>query len=192
MQRTTNKQTEKLVTVSVLIALIAVLQAFSSVAARIGLFSFALGLFPATIGSVMYGKRESLLFGAVLGAVILATDATAWALFSVNFIGTVLVVMLKSMASTLVVSVIFGLLSKTNRTLAAVLGAVCAPIVNTVIFVTGVCIFFEDFFKPAVADAVPFFVGLILILLVNFIIEMIINVVLSPVVLRVVDMKKKR
>ena len=49
-----------------LVALIVALQAFSSVAARFGLFSFALGLFPATIGSVLYGKKKSLLFGAAL------------------------------------------------------------------------------------------------------------------------------
>ena len=191
MQRTTNKQTEKLVTVSIIIALTVVLQAFSSIAARIGLFSFALGLFPATIGSVMYGKKESLLFGGALGVTILATDATAWTLFGVNLFATVLLVILKSVASTFVCALIFGIFAKNNRTLGAILGAVCAPVVNTGIFIGGVCIFFRDFFAPAVEEAVPFLLGLVLLLLVNFIIELVINVVLSPVVLRVIDMRKK-
>ena len=176
---------------SIIVALIVVLQAFSSVAARIGLFSFALGLFPSTIGSIMYGKKESLIFGGVLGAVILATDATAWTLFGVNFFATVLLVMLKSIASTFVCSLIFGLLSAKNRTLGAIFAALAAPIVNTGIFVGGVCIFFRDFFAPEVEEAVPFLLGLILLLLVNFIIEVVINVVLSPVVLRVLDMRKR-
>ena len=190
MQKTRNSfSTKKMVTIAIIIALIAVLQSFSSVAARIGLFSFALGLFPATVGSVMYGKKESVIFGSVLGIVILATDATAYALYSVNFFATVLVVMAKSIASTLVTALIFNLLKNFNRYVAVVVAAILAPIVNTGIFIGGVCIFFKDFFAQYITGDV-FIVGFILMLLTNFIIEMIINIVLSPVVLKVLDLKK--
>lgn len=183
--------TKELVTTAMLVALIVALQAFSSVAARIGLFSFALGLFPATIGSVLYGKKKSLLFGAALGITILATDATAFALYGVNVFATVFLVMLKSVASTFVTAAIFDLLGKWNRYVTAVVAAILGPIFNTAIFTVGVCIFFKDFFSAFVDSGVPFIIGFILLILGNFIIEMVINIVLSPAVLRVVDIRKK-
>ena len=190
MQKTRKSfSTEKMVTIAVIIALISALQAFSSVAARIGLFSFALGLFPATVGSVMYGKKESIIFGSVLGIVILATDATAYALYSVNFLATVLVVLAKSIASTFVTALIFQLLKRYNRYVAIVVAAILSPVINPGIFIGGVCIFFKDFFAQFISGEV-FIIGFILMLLTNFIIETIINVVLSPVVLRVIDVKK--
>ena len=180
-----------MVTTAVLIALIVALQAFSSVAARIGLFSFALGLFPATIGSVMYGKKKSIIFGIALGITILATDATAFALYGVNVFATAFLVLLKSVASTLITATVFDLLRKINRYVAVIIAAIVGPLFNTAIFTAGVCIFFKDYFSQYVQGGVSFIVGFILLIITNFIIEMVINIVLSPVVLRVIDMRKK-
>ena len=192
MKATTKKaSTRELVTTAMLVALIVALQSFSSVAARFGLFSFALGLFPATIGSVLYGKKKSLLFGAALGITILTTDATAFALYGVNVLATIFVVLLKSVASTFVTATVFELLGKCNRYVAVVVAAILGPIFNTAIFTVGVCIFFQDYFSAFVDSGVPFIVGFILLILGNFVIEMVINIVLSPAVLRVVDMRKK-
>ena len=192
MKATTKKaSTRELVTTAMLVALIVALQSFSSVAARFGLFSFALGLFPATIGSVLNGKKKSLLFGAALGITILTTDATAFALYGVNVLATIFVVLLKSVASTFVTATVFELLGKCNRYVAVVVAAILGPIFNTAIFTVGVCIFFQDYFSAFVDSGVPFIVGFILLILGNFIIEMVINIVLSPAVLRVVDMRKK-
>ena len=183
--------TRELVTTAMLIALIAALQTFSSVAARIGLFSFALGLFPATIGAVLYGKKKSLLFGAVLGITILATDATAFALYGVNIFATIFIVMLKSVASTWITATVFDLLSKWNRYVSVIVAAILGPIFNTAIFTLGVCIFFKDFFSAFVNNGVPFIIGFILLILGNFVIEIVINITLSPAVLRVADIRKK-
>jgi hypothetical protein len=190
----TNKRTQStrdLTTTAMLIALIVALQAFSSIAARIGLFSFALGLFPATIGSVLYGKKKSLIFGAALGITILATDATAFALYGVNVFATIFVVMLKSVASTFVTATVFEWFGKLNRYIAVVVAAILGPIFNTAIFTAGVCVFFKDFFSQFIDGGVSFITGFLLLILMNFIIEMVINIVLSPIVLRVVDIKKK-
>ena len=190
----TNKRTpstKDLTTTAMLIALIVALQAFSSIAARIGLFSFALGLFPATIGSVLYGKKKSLIFGAALGITILATDATAFALYGVNVFATIFVVMLKSVASTFVTATVFEWFGKFNRYVSVVVAAILGPIFNTAIFTVGVCVFFKDFFSQFIDGGVSFITGFLLLILMNFIIEMVINIVLSPIVLRVVDIKNK-
>jgi len=189
-----NKQkvtTSKMVTTAMLIALIVALQSFSSVAARFGLFSFALGLFPATIGSILYGKKMSVIFGGALGITILATDATAFALYGVNVFATIFVVLLKSVASTLVAATVFDLIGKWNRYVSVVVAAILGPIFNTTIFTAGVCIFFKEYFAQFIGDGVPFITGFILMILTNFIIEIIINIVLSPVVLRIVDIRTK-
>lgn len=190
----TNKRTgasEKLVTLAILTALVIVLQSFSSVAARIGLFSFALGGLPVAIGAILYGNRAGAWLGAVFGAIVLATDATAFALYGVNVFATVAVVLLKSIASGLAMSLTFKLCRAINRYVGVVVASIVGPVVNTGIFVAGVCIFFEDFFSGFVADGVPFVVGLILMLLVNFFIEIAINVVFAPVVYKIVGMRKK-
>ena len=186
-----SQSTRDLTTMALIIALIVALQSFSSVAARFGLFSFALGLFPATIGAILFGKKKSLVFGGALGVTILATDATAYALYAVNVFATIFVVLLKSVASTFITALIFDLFEKRNRYLSGIIAAVLGPIVNTAIFTAGVCIFFKDFFAPFVGDGVPFLVGFLLMILTNFIIELIINIVLSPIVLRVVDLRRK-
>ncbi len=190
----TNKQnasTKELVTMAVFIALIFALQSFSSIAARFGIFSFALGLFPATIGSILYGKTKSLIFGGVLGITILATDATAYALYGVNIFATVFIVLLKSIASTFIMAAAFDLLEKHNRYVAVLVAAILGPIVNTAIFTAGACLFFKDFFSNLIGDGVSFFVGFLLLILTNFIIELVINIVLSPIFLRIMDIRKK-
>lgn len=180
-----------MVIMAMLLALIVALQSFSSVAARFGLFSFALGLFPATIGAILFGKKKSLIFGGALGITILLTDATAFALYGVNVFATVFIVLLKSVASTLITALVFDLLGKYNRYISVVIAAILGPIANTAIFTVGVCIFFKDFFAQFIGGGVTFLVGFLLMILTNFIIEIIINIVLSPIVLRIVDLKKK-
>ena len=142
-------------------------------------------------GSVLYGKKKSLIFGAALGITILATDATAFALYGVNIFATIFVVMLKSVASTFVTATVFEWLGKLNRYIAVVVAAILGPIFNTAIFTAGVCVFFKDFFSQFIDGGVSFIAGFLLLILMNFIIEMVINIVLSPIVLRVVDIKKK-
>lgn len=189
----TNKRTassEKMVTLAILTALVIVLQSFSSVAARIGLFSFALGGLPVAIGAVLYGNRAGLWLGAIFGIIVLATDATAFALYGVNLFATIFVVLLKSVASGFAMAVVFKLCKRVNSYFAIVIASIVGPVVNTGIFVAGVVIFFEDFFSGFVAEGVPFVIGLILMLLVNFVIEIVINVVFAPVVYKIVGMRK--
>ncbi len=192
--RKTNKRkasAEKMVTLAVLTALVIVLQSFSSVAARFGLFSFALGGLPVAIGAVLYGNRAGVWLGAVFGIIVLATDPTAYALYGVNLFATVFVVLLKSVASGFVMALVFKLCKRVNSYFAIVVASIVGPVVNTGIFIAGVCIFFQDFFSSFVGEGVPFVVGLILMLLVNFIIEIVINVVFAPVVYKIVGMRKK-
>ena len=121
----TNKRTassEKMVTLAILTALVIVLQSFSSVAARIGLFSFALGGLPVAIGAVLYGNRAGLWLGAIFGIIVLATDATAFALYGVNLFATIFVVLLKSVASGFAMAVVFAFVYEKY-------GSVKAPII---------------------------------------------------------------
>ena len=84
-------------------------------------------------------------------------------------------------------------LEKFNRYAAVLVSAVVAPVVNTGIFLIGSLIFFIDAVSAgATAEGMSvggyliiFFVGL------NFVFELIVNVILSPAILRIINIKKK-
>ena len=83
---------------------------------------------------------------------------------------------------------------KTNTVLATALAAVAAPIVNTGVFLLGCSVFFLDTVKgwavAAGAESVGayMFVGFVGI---NFLIELAVNIVLCPVIVRVVGAGKR-
>ena len=90
--------------------------------------------------------------------------------------------------------IVYLALEKVNKYLACVVAAICAPIVNTGIFLIGCRLFFYETIKgwaegAGFASAGAFMiVGLVGT---NFLVEMAINIILSPTILRLVNLGKK-
>jgi hypothetical protein len=101
--------------------------------------------------------------------------------------------MIKGIAAGFLAGLVYKLLEKTNRYLAVIVSAVVCPIVNTGIFLIGCLIFFMDTVNGGAASEgmstfgylIVFFVGL------NFVFELILNIVVSPAILRIINIKKK-
>ena len=130
--------------------------------------------------------------GGVSGVVFFTTvDAIFW--FGLNVPGTIITVMVKGIMAGYLAGLMYKLLEKRNRYLAIMASAVVAPVVNTGIFLIGCLIFFIDAVSSmAMAEGMSiggyliiFFVGL------NFVFELIVNVVLSPAIARVLDIAEK-
>ena len=184
-----NEKTRRLVAVAMFTAIVIVLQLIGSVI-RFGPFSVSLTLIPIVVGAALYGPWAGAWLGFVFGAVVLASGDAA-AFLAVNVPGTILTVLIKGSAAGFCSGLVYRALENRNRTVATVLAALTCPCVNTGLFLIGCLLFF----LPTVAEWAAAFgyqnVGLYMILgLVggNFIFEVLINMILSPVLIRLIRM----
>ncbi|MBQ7337325.1 MAG: ECF transporter S component [Clostridia bacterium] len=195
--RTTNKnreQIQKLALMALLTAMVAVLAYFGGFIKLPGGFaSISLTLIPVVIGAALYGPGAGAWLGGVSGVVFFVTaDAMFW--FGLNVPGTIITVMVKGILAGFCAGLVYKLLEKLNRYLAVIVSAIVCPVVNTSIFLLGCLVFFLDTVKAGAAAEgtsvfgymIVFFVGM------NFVFELITNIVLSPAILRILNIRKKK
>lgn len=187
--RKTSAQT--LVYGAILTALVVVLQ-YMGQFIRFGMFSISLVLIPIVVGAATCGTKVSTWLGFVFGVVVLMTDAGAF--LAVDVLGTVLTVIIKGAGCGLVAGLVYKLVEKKNRYVAVVCAAIVCPVVNTGIFLVGCLLFFLETVRGWGAAVGFENVGEYMILgLVggNFLVEMAVNMVLSPVVIRLLSIIRK-
>ncbi|MBR5140513.1 MAG: ECF transporter S component [Clostridia bacterium] len=186
-------QTERLVLISLFTALVAILAYFGGFIKIGGLASISLTLVPVVLGAAMCGPFVGAWLGGVSGAVFFLTgDAAFWLGLSIH--GTIITVMVKGILSGLFAGLVYTLIEKLNRYAAVLVSAIVAPVVNTGIFLIGSLIFFIDTVSAGAgaesmsvgAYLIIFFVGL------NFVFELLVNMLLSPAILRIININKKR
>lgn len=187
-----NKKTKTLVGVALFTAIVVVLQMIGA-AIRFGPFSISLVLVPIVVGAAVYGWKAGIWLGFAFGiTVLLSGDAGAF--LAVNPLGTVLTVLVKGIGCGAVAGLVYGLLEKTNRTAAVIASAIACPIANTGIFLLGCLVFFMDTISGWAAAAGYEAAGSYMILgLVgfNFIFEVVVNMILSPIITRLIKIGKK-
>ena len=152
---------------------------------KFGPFNITLALTPIIIGAALYGWQAGAILGGVMGIVVLITNAQAF--LAISVFGTILTCILKSALAGLAAGMVYKLLAKKNRTAAVVTAAFVTPIVNTGVFLLGCIVFFLDTIKTwAGSDSVAHYmiVGLVGT---NFIIELVVNLALSSVIVRILD-----
>ena len=178
--------TQKLVITAILTALVIVLQFMGSFI-RFGMFSISLVLIPIVIGSALCGYKAGAWLGFVFGAaVLLSGDASAFLVIDV--FGTIVTVLLKGTLCGLAAGITYKLLENQNRYLAVMAAAVVCPVVNTGVFLLGCLVFFLETITEWGIGLGFQNVGRYMIFgLVggNFIFELITNIVLAPIILRV-------
>ena len=185
--------TEILVLGAILTALVVVLQMMGSFI-RFGMFSISLVLVPIVIGASVGGAKLGAWLGGVFGIVVLISgDAAAFLAISVP--GTIITVMVMGIACGLVAGLIYKWLSKYDRYASVVISALVCPVVNTGVFLLGCSVFFMDTIKTwALADYGENVVGYLFLGLagVNFLVEVAINVLLTPAIVRLLDFRNKK
>ena len=192
MAKKSKKSIETLVLGGILTAIVVVLQYLGSFI-KFGPFSISLVLIPIVIGAATCSTKISAWLGFVFGVVVLMTNAAAFLAISVP--GTVITVLAKGIACGIAAGFAYKLIEKKNIYVATAFAAVIAPIVNTGIFLLGCFVFFFDTMKEwgaanGFANAVEFMIlGLVGV---NFLIELAINIVLSPVIVRILKIRKKK
>ncbi len=174
-------------------ALVIIVQLVSTYTTFFGPFSTALGLIPIVIGAALCGSGVGAWLGFVFAMVVILTGgANLFLAFDIP--GTIVTVLVKGVACGLAAGIVYNLLKKINTYLAVFAAAVVCPVVNTGVFMLGCLVFFMDDAKK-IAEAVGIdgsgFAVFVALALANFIFEIGANIVLSPVVVRLINIKKK-
>ena len=180
-------KTRTLTGVAVLTAIVVVLQ-FLGAFIRFGPFSISLVLIPIVVGAALYGPWAGAWLGFVFGLVVLLSGDAA-PFMVVSPLGTILTVLVKGACAGLLAGLVYRALAKVNALLAAVVAAVVCPVVNTGIFLIGCLIFFLPTITEWGTAAGFSNVGNYMIfglVGMNFLVELLVNVVLSPVIVRLI------
>ena len=185
--------TRDLVLCAILTAIVFILQYIARFVS-VGPISISLVQIPIVIGAAICGAWAGAWLGFIFGIVVLlSADPMALLFMTVNIPETILLVLIKGIACGFVAGIVYKLLEKFNRTTAAVSAAIISPIVNTVIFLIGCRIFFWNTFLVCASENgysdvtkfIIFGVGA------NFLFEFVTNIILSPVVVRLLSIKRK-
>lgn len=194
MQTKTNQKstTATLTYGAILTALVIVLQLLGGFI-KFGLFSISLVLIPIVIGAALCGKYMGAWLGLIFGiAVFISGDAAGF--LAVNVPGTIITVLLKGILCGLCAGLVYQWVSKRNQTAGVIAAAVVCPIVNTGVFLLGCAVFFYDTIAGwAVAAGFGESVARYMFLGLaggNFLFELGVNIVLSPIVVRVLSIIK--
>lgn len=191
-KKMSKEQSLKLAIGGILTAIVIVLQFIGS-SIKFGTFSISLILIPVVLGAALCGPIVSAWLGFVFGVVVLLSGE-AGLFLAINVPGTIVTVLLKGTLCGLFASLVFNALKSKNMTLATILAAIVAPVTNTGVFLLGCRIFFFDAvrewgvgagFESVAKYMLVGFVGF------NFLFELLTNVVLCPIVVRIIKATKK-
>lgn len=201
----------KLTGMALLTAVVVILQLLGAFI-RFGPFSISLVLVPIVIGAALYGAGAGAWFGFVFGLVVLLSgDASAFLV--INPAGTIVTVLLKGVLAGLCAGLVYRALSGRKSIAAAsadgsaaevksaganypavILAAIVCPVVNTGIFLICCRVFFFPTILEWAASLGFENAGKYMIFGMvggNFIFELIFNIVLSPVIIRLLRIRKR-
>ena len=196
-KRNSLQETKYLVGMAIFSAIVVVLQALATALGRLGLTPPSLVLVPIVIGAAAYGLKSGAWLGLVFGIVVLAAgisgiDVFTAGMWNYNPFATAAICLVKGIAAGWAAGFVYRSLQRVNQIVAAVAAAVVCPVVNTGLFLLGATVFFRSYLQSTYSVQASGFVTFLFIGLVgiNFIIEMLINLVLSPVIVRVLKIRK--
>ncbi|MBO7208539.1 MAG: ECF transporter S component [Clostridia bacterium] len=184
-----NFDTKKLTMYAILTAIVIILQ-YIAILLRPTVFSVSLVLVPIVIGAALYGPKLGAWLGFVFGVIVLLSgDANAF--IPINFLGTIVTVILKGTLAGLLTGFVYNWFKNVNTYVAVTVSAIVCPVVNTGIFAIGCFTFFIDAIAEMAggSDLVTSYIFLVMIGG-NFLFEVLVNAVLSPAIVRLLKIRK--
>ncbi|MBQ9086230.1 MAG: ECF transporter S component [Clostridia bacterium] len=195
----------RMVQMAMLIALVVVLQVISAMIPPIaGTVSITLTLVPVVVGAILFGKKGGAVLGFTFGMIVLINcisglDIGGNILWNANPFLTALICFVKGFAAGFIPAVLYELVrgkaekaSGGRKYVAAMVAALSAPIANTGLFVCGMLLFFMDTLRAWAGGTDVASYILMGLAGVNFLVEFFINILLTPAIVRVVEIVKKK
>lgn len=185
--------TKKMVGLGLFTAIVVVLQLLGG-GIKFGIFSISLVLVPIVVGAAVYGWQAGAWLGFAFGfAVLLSGDASSFMV--VDPLATVGVVIVKGVMCGLVAGIVYRLVAKINDVVGVLAAAVVCPLVNTGIFLLGCQMFFLETINGWAALYGYESAGSYMIFGLagfNFLFELGVNLVLGPVITRIIHLSRKK
>lgn len=191
-------KTQKMVGTGVLAAAVIVLQLLSSFAIHIGPVPISLVLIPIAIGAIVYGPDSGAFLGGVFGVIVIimilaGMDPASMMMLQFNAPATIIVCLGKGILAGLVCGLVNKAFKKINKEkYGIIIGTILCPIMNTGFYTLMVVFVFKGLMESAynISGYGAVFTALISMISVNFISELVITVVLTPVVIQIIKVAR--
>ncbi len=204
MKKNQNQKVLRMVEMAMLIALVVVLQVVSAMIPPIaGSVSITLTLVPVVVGAILFGKKGGAVLGFTFGLIVLINcisglDVGGNVLWNANPFLTALICFVKGIAAGFVPAVLYDVVKGRKESVsdgrkygAALVAALSAPVINTGLFVCGMLLFFMETLRAWAGGTDMVSYILLGLAGLNFLVEFLINVILTPAIVRIVDAVKK-
>lgn len=205
MRTSAKKKTLATVQLALLIALVVALQMVSALIPPIGgMVSITLTLIPVVVGGILLGKGKGAILGFAFGAIVLINCITALdpggnILWNANPFFTALICFVKGTAAGFFPAWFYELIKgksykagEGRNFVATVVSALSAPVINTGLFVAGMFLLFKDTLYAWAGGTDIVVYVLVGLAGVNFLVEFLINTILSPAIVRITTVVGKR
>ena len=183
-----NTKIQRMVGIAIMSAIVVVLQLLGSFI-KFGPVSVSLVLIPIVVGAAMYGPAAGAVLGGVFSIVVLFQPDTA-GFYAITVFGTVVTVMAKGILAGWISGLAFRALREKNEWLAVGLAAMVCPVINTGLFALGSRLFFWDYLTE-ISGGNALYILFVVMIGFNFIAEFVVNVVCSPVIVRILHAARK-
>ena len=195
MKSRSSNKVQRLTTLAIFSAIVVVVQLFFGSFTVNGI-SFSVVLIPIVVGGAILGPSAGTILGFLFGLITLINGLcyrdpfTAFLLYNTGAKGTIvtaLVCLLKATLAGLVSALIYKALEKKNQYIAVIMAAASAPIVNTGIFLLIMIFVLSNELAQVMTNFGVTGVSVVNYAIfvlsgINFIVEFLVNVVLSPAI----------
>ncbi len=178
------KNTKRITTISMFVGLVVVLQIVATFI-NFGGFPITLTLVPIIVGGALFGPGVGSILGTAFGLVVAimvltGADPSGATMLAMHPIITISACILKGTFAGLFSALAYKSISKKNKLAAIFTASAIAPITNTGILALVIILFFDGAFVTFIS----------LFITVNFAIELLIDLLLAPGLLRIIDSHK--
>lgn len=137
-----------------------------------GTINVNLSLIPIAFGAIFYGPIVGGFLGFACGVVVLCSPNTVSVFMSINPLATVFTCLTKTLIAGVVAGLIAKMLKEKHDLLGAIICSILVPVLNTAIFAI-----FSYFCFPGIMT---------IVVLVNFVIELLITGLITPLLYKVI------
>lgn len=186
-------------TENAMLAAIVVLMAFTPVGyLQIGLVKMTFIMIPVAVGAITLGEKSGAFLGLVFGVTsfvqCFGLDIFGTTLMSINPIYTFIMCIIPRVLMGYLCGLIYKSLAKLKKGIAVVIASLSAPVINTVLFMTALMIFFgkSDYIMSMRAGTENLWAFLIAFVGLNGVMEVVTTTVIAPPVTLAVEKATKK
>ena len=192
-----NRNLRSMAAIALLMAMVVVMQFLSGIIPPVGGFSISLVLIPIVLGAAAFGVKAGAILGATFGAIVYincvtGADPGGQMVFQASPVLCFVVVMGKGVLAGVLSGTVYHWLKDKNKKVAILCTAAICPVANTGFFLLCMLTFFQDILSAWAGGGSLIAYVLSGLVLMNFVPELIINVIFSTAAGRILNYAEKK